>query len=44
MDEAVQFGHHDVVTILQEHHDRFTPSVTDDKDKQSAEQSLDSLL
>ncbi|KAM8748469.1 glutaminase kidney isoform, mitochondrial isoform 1-T1 [Acanthopagrus schlegelii] len=44
MDEAVQFGHHDVVTILQEHHDRFTPSVTDDKDKQSVEQSLDSLL
>uniref|UniRef100_A0A671V6D8 glutaminase n=1 Tax=Sparus aurata TaxID=8175 RepID=A0A671V6D8_SPAAU len=44
MDEAVQFGHHDVVTILQEHHDHFTPAVTDDKDKQSAEQSLDSLL
>nr|XP_019955228.1 PREDICTED: glutaminase kidney isoform, mitochondrial isoform X2 [Paralichthys olivaceus] len=43
MDEAVHFGHHDVVTILQSNYDRYSaPAVADEKE--SAEKSLDSLL
>ncbi|XP_023278871.1 glutaminase kidney isoform, mitochondrial-like isoform X1 [Seriola lalandi dorsalis] len=43
MDEAVHFGHHDVVTILQQYHDKYSPPARAD-DKESAEKSLDSLL
>uniref|UniRef100_A0AAQ5Y683 glutaminase n=1 Tax=Amphiprion ocellaris TaxID=80972 RepID=A0AAQ5Y683_AMPOC len=43
MDEAVQFGHHDVVTILQNYQDKYSPHAAAD-DKESAEKSLDSLL
>uniref|UniRef100_A0A672HCS2 glutaminase n=1 Tax=Salarias fasciatus TaxID=181472 RepID=A0A672HCS2_SALFA len=43
MDEAVQFGHHDVVTILQSYHDKHSSSCTAE-DKASVETSLDSLL
>ncbi|XP_040913745.1 glutaminase kidney isoform, mitochondrial isoform X5 [Toxotes jaculatrix] len=44
MDEAVQFGHHDVVTILQQYHDKYSPPPAGADDKESAEKSLDSLL
>uniref|UniRef100_A0A4W6BNM2 glutaminase n=1 Tax=Lates calcarifer TaxID=8187 RepID=A0A4W6BNM2_LATCA len=43
MEEAVQFGHHDVVTILRHYHDKYSPPAGGD-DKESAEKSLDSLL
>lgn len=43
MDEAVHFGHLDVVTILQNYHDKYSPPPGAD-DKESAEKSLDSLL
>ncbi|CAJ1078721.1 glutaminase kidney isoform%2C mitochondrial isoform X1 [Xyrichtys novacula] len=43
MDEAVQFGHHDVVTILQQYQDKYSPASGADE-KESAEKSLDSLL
>ena len=43
MDEAVQFGHHDVVTILQGYQENYSPPAASD-DKESAEKSLDSLL
>uniref|UniRef100_A0A7N8WZX4 glutaminase n=1 Tax=Mastacembelus armatus TaxID=205130 RepID=A0A7N8WZX4_9TELE len=45
MDEAVQFGHHDVVTILQHYHDNYSPPPASAADNnKSAEKSLDSLL
>jgi len=40
MEEAVHFGHHDVVTILRDYHTQYSP---DDK-KKSAEENLDGLL
>lgn len=43
MEEAVHFGHHDVVTILQQYTDKYSPPADAD-DKESAEKSLDSLL
>uniref|UniRef100_A0A669DFY5 glutaminase n=1 Tax=Oreochromis niloticus TaxID=8128 RepID=A0A669DFY5_ORENI len=43
MDEAVHFGHHDVVTILQQYHEKYSPP-SDDEHKTSPEKSLDSLL
>ncbi|XP_041857348.1 glutaminase kidney isoform, mitochondrial isoform X5 [Melanotaenia boesemani] len=43
MDEAVQFGHHDVVTIMQDYHDKYSPPAAPD-DKHSSEKNLDSLL
>ncbi|CAG5865974.1 unnamed protein product [Menidia menidia] len=43
IDEAVQFGHHDVVTILQNYLDKYSPPA-DHQDKDSPEKSLDSLL
>uniref|UniRef100_A0A3Q4HP49 glutaminase n=1 Tax=Neolamprologus brichardi TaxID=32507 RepID=A0A3Q4HP49_NEOBR len=43
MDEAVHFGHHDVVTMLQQYHEKYSPP-SDDEHKTSHEKSLDSLL
>uniref|UniRef100_A0A3Q0RCZ1 glutaminase n=1 Tax=Amphilophus citrinellus TaxID=61819 RepID=A0A3Q0RCZ1_AMPCI len=43
MDEAVHFGHHDVVTMLQHHHEKYRPPPGDEH-KTSPEKSLDSLL
>ncbi|TNN48141.1 Glutaminase kidney isoform, mitochondrial [Liparis tanakae] len=43
MDEAVHFGHHDVVTMLQSYHDKYSPPA-DANDKESVENNLDSLL
>uniref|UniRef100_A0A665V1P1 glutaminase n=1 Tax=Echeneis naucrates TaxID=173247 RepID=A0A665V1P1_ECHNA len=43
MDEAVHFGHHDVVTILRDYHIPYSPQ-SDDAAKQSAETNLDGLL
>ncbi len=43
LDEAVHFGHHDVVTILQQYRDTYSPS--DDAHRhESVESRLDSLL
>ncbi|KAG7215702.1 hypothetical protein INR49_022059 [Caranx melampygus] len=44
MDEAVHFGHHDVVTILRDYHTQYSPQDSGDDDKQSAEKNLDGLL
>lgn len=43
MDEAMHFGHHDVVVLLQENSDRYSPP-TEASDKDRDEKSLDSLL
>uniref|UniRef100_A0A673AIK9 glutaminase n=1 Tax=Sphaeramia orbicularis TaxID=375764 RepID=A0A673AIK9_9TELE len=43
MDEAVHFGHHDVVTILRDYHTQYSPVETT-TDKQSAEKNLDGML
>lgn len=43
MDEAVHFGHHDVVTILRDYHTQYSPQDPD-AEKQSAEKNLDGLL
>ncbi|KAA8588362.1 hypothetical protein FQN60_001556 [Etheostoma spectabile] len=43
IEEAVHFGHHDVVTILQQHNEKHSRAAGAD-DKESAEKSLDSLL
>ncbi|MEQ2184391.1 hypothetical protein GOODEAATRI_007505 [Goodea atripinnis] len=43
MDEAVHFGHHDVVTILRDYHNQYSPQDSE-AEKQSAEKNLDGLL
>ncbi|KAJ8255460.1 hypothetical protein COCON_G00193240 [Conger conger] len=43
MDEAVHFGHHDVVLILKDYHDKYSPQESTD-DKEIAEKNLDGLL
>ncbi|KPP74863.1 hypothetical protein Z043_105939 [Scleropages formosus] len=43
MDEAVHFGHHDVVTILQDYHNKYSPAEST-TDKETAEKNLDGLL
>ncbi|XP_035988498.1 glutaminase kidney isoform, mitochondrial isoform X3 [Fundulus heteroclitus] len=43
LDEAVQFGHHDVVAVLQRYQEKYTPPDGSD-DKTSGEKNLDSLL
>lgn len=44
MDEAVHFGHHDVVTILRDYHTQYSPQEPTTTDKQSAEKNLDGML
>lgn len=45
MDEAVHFGHHDVVTILQDYHNKYSPQETcANGDKETAEKNLDGML
>uniref|UniRef100_A0A8C5D6E7 glutaminase n=1 Tax=Gouania willdenowi TaxID=441366 RepID=A0A8C5D6E7_GOUWI len=43
MDEAVHFGHHDVVTILRDYHNKYNPQSSS-ADKESAEKNLDGML
>ncbi|XP_038550833.1 glutaminase kidney isoform, mitochondrial-like [Micropterus salmoides] len=43
IDEAVLFGHHDVVTILQHYNDNYRQPASA-YDKESAQKYLDSLL
>ncbi|XP_048855703.1 glutaminase kidney isoform, mitochondrial-like isoform X2 [Brienomyrus brachyistius] len=43
MDEAIHFGHHDVVTILQEYHNSYSPQEGP-TDKESAQKNLDGML
>ncbi|KAJ8246648.1 hypothetical protein GJAV_G00253880 [Gymnothorax javanicus] len=43
MDEAVHFGHHDVVTILQDYHNKYSPQDSSNPED-TAEKNLDSLL
>uniref|UniRef100_A0A667XPL8 glutaminase n=1 Tax=Myripristis murdjan TaxID=586833 RepID=A0A667XPL8_9TELE len=42
MDEAVHFGHHDVVTILRDYHTQYSPQASGPKE--NAEQNLDGML
>ncbi|XP_066544447.1 glutaminase kidney isoform, mitochondrial isoform X2 [Amia ocellicauda] len=44
MDEAVHFGHHDVVTILQDYHNKYSPQDNPTDPKDTAEKNLDGLL
>lgn len=43
MDEAVHFGHHDVVTILRDYHIQYSPQDPA-TDKQNVEKNLDGML
>ncbi|XP_023670591.1 glutaminase kidney isoform, mitochondrial-like isoform X1 [Paramormyrops kingsleyae] len=43
MDEAVHFGHHDVVTILQDYQNKYSPQEGT-TDKESAQKNLDGML
>uniref|UniRef100_A0A3P8V343 glutaminase n=1 Tax=Cynoglossus semilaevis TaxID=244447 RepID=A0A3P8V343_CYNSE len=43
MDEAVHFGHHDVVTILRDYHNQYSHQEST-ADKQNAEKNLDGML
>lgn len=43
MDEAVHFGHHDVVTILRDYHTKYSPQDPA-TDKQNVEKNLDGML
>lgn len=45
MDEAIHFGHHDVVTILQDYHNTYSPKESSaDSEKETAEKNLDGML
>lgn len=46
MDEAMHFGHHDVVTILQDYQNNYTPLEQPDseKEEQTVQKNLDGLL
>ncbi|KAK6484998.1 glutaminase kidney isoform [Huso huso] len=46
MDEAIHFGHHDVVTILQDYHNKYNPqdNPNNGKEIQTAEKNLDGML
>ncbi|XP_072275252.1 glutaminase kidney isoform, mitochondrial [Pyxicephalus adspersus] len=46
MDEAMHFGHHDVVTILQEYQNNYKPMEQTDteKEEQTVQKNLDGLL
>uniref|UniRef100_A0A8D0D5P9 glutaminase n=1 Tax=Sander lucioperca TaxID=283035 RepID=A0A8D0D5P9_SANLU len=44
MDEAVHFGHHDVVTILRDYHTQYSPQESTGDDKTNAEKNLDGML
>ncbi|XP_055785441.1 glutaminase kidney isoform, mitochondrial-like isoform X1 [Salvelinus fontinalis] len=46
MEEAVHFGHHDVVTMLQDYNNKYSPpgGATEDKEKETAEKNIDGLL
>ena len=44
MEEALHFGHHDVVTILKDFHEKYNPIASDTNAKESAEKNLDGLL
>lgn len=43
MDEAVHFGHHDVVTILRDYHTQYSPQ-DQATEKQDVEKNLDGML
>lgn len=43
MDEAIHFGHHDVLTILRDYHNQYSPQDSS-KDKKNAETNLDGML
>ncbi|KAG7330795.1 hypothetical protein KOW79_004764 [Hemibagrus wyckioides] len=44
LDEATHFGHHEVVTLLQEFHNKYTPVEKISADKDNATKNLDSML
>uniref|UniRef100_A0A4W5RTG2 glutaminase n=1 Tax=Hucho hucho TaxID=62062 RepID=A0A4W5RTG2_9TELE len=44
MEEALHFGHHDVVTILQDYQNKYNPQEAPKKVKETTENNLDGLL
>uniref|UniRef100_A0A6Q2YYE8 glutaminase n=1 Tax=Esox lucius TaxID=8010 RepID=A0A6Q2YYE8_ESOLU len=44
MEEALHFGHHDVVTILQDYHNKYNPQEAPKKSKETVEENLDGML
>lgn len=43
MDEAAHFGHHDVVTLLQQCRDTYGPPAAEDR-QEAAEKNLDTFF
>uniref|UniRef100_A0A8C8G3Z3 Uncharacterized protein n=1 Tax=Oncorhynchus tshawytscha TaxID=74940 RepID=A0A8C8G3Z3_ONCTS len=44
MEEVLHFGHHDMVTILQDYQNKYNPQEAPKKDKETAENNLGGLL
>ncbi|XP_066497467.1 glutaminase kidney isoform, mitochondrial isoform X2 [Hoplias malabaricus] len=44
LDEATHFGHHEVVTLLQEHNKKYSPSEKPAADKVNVAENLDGIL
>ncbi|KAM9483826.1 glutaminase kidney isoform, mitochondrial-like isoform 2-T2 [Salvelinus alpinus] len=40
MEEVLHFGHHDMVTILQDYQNKYNPQEAHKKDKETAENNL----
>uniref|UniRef100_A0A673YG08 Uncharacterized protein n=1 Tax=Salmo trutta TaxID=8032 RepID=A0A673YG08_SALTR len=44
MEEALHFGHHGMITILQDYQNKYNPQEAPKKDKETAENNLSGLL
>lgn len=44
LDEAIHFGHHEVVTLLQEYNNKYSPSEKAAADKDTSAKNLDGML
>ncbi|XP_023857644.1 glutaminase kidney isoform, mitochondrial-like isoform X1 [Salvelinus sp. IW2-2015] len=44
MEDVLHFGHHDMVTILQDYQNKYNPQEAPKKDKETAENNLGGLL
>lgn len=44
IDEAKHFGHHDVLTLLQEYNEKYNPTANPVQNKETTEKNLDGML
>lgn len=44
IEEARHFGHHDVVTLLQEYNEKYNPTANPVQNKETTEKHLDGML